>query len=595
MRALFAVTCLIAVGISTTTQVQAQAQDAAAIFLNQRGFSPDARKIALVESDSDTPLDWTLYNSRDESVARGKSVPLGYSDRAERALHRIDFSTYQTEGEAYLLGVDTTVSPDFDIANGLYAEVAHEAGRYFYHNRAGEPVLAKHVGDTHARLAGDIAEIVTCFSGQDMWGTTWRGCDYELDVTGGWYDAGDHGKYIVNAGISTWTLLVAYENFSQHCGDGCLNIPESGNGLSDILDEARDNIEWMLSMQIPDGKKVWIASSEQTEGEPLTLSRIDAGGLVHHKVHDKSWAGVVRPDENNEQRYLYPPSTGATLNLAAVAEACARIWATIDADFAQRCDEAADRAFAAAQRHDDILAYSNFDGGGPYGDSWLLDEFYWVARERKRAGKTDYATPQSRHFEATVNKRRVPKFNATETLGVLSGTDMPGLIDLADNLLAETTTEPFHIPFSSDHYSWGSNGDLANRGMVLGHAYLQTGERKYRDAVVDLADYFLGRNPMGVSYITGFGDRPYVNPHHRHWAHSRRSGAPMPPPGVLSGGPNNSDMSDPVAETMVGTCAAQTCWRDDWEAWTQNEVTINWNAPLFWMMLFLDATESQVD
>jgi endoglucanase len=101
-------------------------------------------------------------------------------------------------------------------------------------------------------------------------------------------------------------------------------------------------------------------------------------------------------------------------------------------------------------------------------------------------------------------------------------------------------------------------------------------------------DYLLGRNPLDQSYVSGYGARPMRNPHHRFWAHQLNPAYPSPPPGVLSGGPNNSSMGDPVASTMRGTCAPQTCWRDMAMAWTQNEVAINWNAPFFWVAAFLD-------
>ena len=85
------------------------------------------------------------------------------------------------------------------------------------------------------------------------------GCDYTLDVSGGWYDAGDYGKYVVNAGLSVWLMLNLWE-LSSHValgglGDGALHIPESGNGRSDLLDEARWELEWMLKMQVPEGEK----------------------------------------------------------------------------------------------------------------------------------------------------------------------------------------------------------------------------------------------------------------------------------------------------------------------------------------------------
>ena len=78
------------------------------------------------------------------------------------------------------------------------------------------------------------------------------------------------------------------------------------------------------------------------------------------------------------------------------------------------------------------------------------------------------------------------------------------------------------------------------------------------------------------------------HPHHRFWAQSLNPALPEPPAGVLSGGPNNMNMSDDVARRLKGHCAPQACWSDDIRAYTMNEVTINWNAPLVWVAAFLD-------
>src|SRR5690606_14567934 len=146
-------------------------------------------------------------------------------------------------------------------------------------------------------------------------------------------------------------------------GDGPLNIPESGNGVPDLLDEARWEIEFLLKMQVP-------------EGEPLA-------GMAHHKIHDHEWSplGIEPPPEANN-RGLHPPSTAATLNLAPVAAQAARIWRTLDPAFSQRCLDAALRAWAAARRNPAIFApESDNKGGGPYSDNRVEDEFFWAAAE----------------------------------------------------------------------------------------------------------------------------------------------------------------------------------------------------------------------
>ena len=101
-------------------------------------------------------------------------------------------------------------------------------------------------------------------------------------------------------------------------------------------------------------------------------------------------------------------------------------------------------------------------------------------------------------------------------------------------------------------------------------------------------NYVLGRNPLDKSYVSGYGERPLQNPHHRFWAHQANATFPSPPPGVLSGGPN-SGLQDPYVQAAgLAGCAPQKCYVDNIEAWSANEEAINWNAPLAWVAAFLD-------
>ena len=93
---------------------------------------------------------------------------------------------------------------------------------------------------------------------------------------------------------------------------------------------------------------------------------------------------------------------------------------------------------------------------------------------------------------------------------------------------------------------------------------------------------------MGQSYITGYGDRPLRHPHHRFWAHQANANFPAPPPGAVSGGPN-SGLEDPYVQAAgLKGCAPQKCFVDNIEAWSTNEITINWNSPLTWVAAWLD-------
>src|SRR5262249_19408246 len=105
----------------------------------------------------------------------------------------------------------------------------------------------------------------------------------------------------------------------------------------------------------------------------------------HHKIHDENWTALATPPDQAEKlvkRYLKPPSTAATLNLAAVAAQCARLYQPFDAAFAARCKTAAERAWTAAQKNPSIYAPKNDSvGGGPYDDTDVSDEMYWAAAE----------------------------------------------------------------------------------------------------------------------------------------------------------------------------------------------------------------------
>ena len=139
-------------------------------------------------------------------------------------------------------------------------------------------------------------------------------------------------------------------------------------------------------------------------------------------------------------------------------------------------------------------------------------------------------------------------------------------------------------------YPWGSNSFVATNAMVLGLAYDFTKKPRYRNGVASAMNYLLGTNPMGQSYVTGYGEKPLENPHHRFWAKQSRADFPSAPPGVLSGGPNSS-LQDPYVQAAglkKKGCAPQKCYLDNIEAWSVNEITINWNSPFAWMTAFLD-------
>ena len=149
-------------------------------------------------------------------------------------------------------------------------------------------------------------------------------------------------------------------------------------------------------------------------------------------------------------------------------------------------------------------------------------------------------------------------------------------------------TQGYRLPMTGATATWGSNSGVLNRSVVMGAAWDFTGDDSFVNVVLEGLNYLLGRNPMDKSYVSGYGARPLLNPHHRFWARSLDAALPGPPRGVVSGGPNSVNFSDPVAAKLKDRCVGLRCYTDDIGAYTMNEVTINWNAPLAWVAAFVE-------
>lgn len=599
----------IPLGLCLALPAAAQTDPIAPIRLNQTGFETHGPKRAMLGNASHGALDWQLLDARGGVHLRGRTTVFGPDPAAGETVHAIDFTGFAKPGKGYRLKVGQMTSRPFDIGPRRRGNLAADALAFFYHQRAGVPIEARFVGAEWARRAGHATEVAACFAGKDLRGNEWPGCLGKIDVHGGWYDAGDHGKYVVNGGITLWTLLNAYEHRPAHFRDRAGRIPEAGNRVPDLLDEARYEMEFLLRMQVPQGTRTRVhvgpvsfgPPSPGTTPPPLTFSEIDASGMAYHKVGDRNWTKLPMPPQDDpEERLVYPPTTGATLNLAATAAQCARIWRTIDKAFSARCLAAAERAWAAAMRNPEVYAAGAFTGSGGYGDRDVSDEFFWAAAELFAAtGKPAFGAylRASPHWTGEVHEAAWARTGPLGMITLVTAKGIPAsdaahawaaLQNAADRFLADRERSSYRVPYTPPVYPWGSTSSLLNRAMIIGLIHNRTGERKYRDAVIDSVDYLLGRNPIDQSYISGYGARPMRNPHHRFWAKSMDPKLPGPPPGVLSGGPNSGFMSDEVGAKMKGKCAPMACYADDIRAFSLNEVAINWNAPLFWVAAWLD-------
>lgn len=563
------------------------------VRVNQVGYQTESPKKGTFATKAKKPLAWSLKDASGKEVARGTTTPAGVDKSSGENVHTFDFSEVTESGQGYTVTVDGQKSEPFTIADDLYSQLRTDSLAYFYHNRSGIDIDADLVGKEYARPAGHVDGAA---SSDQKVPCQPKVCDYTLDVSGGWYDAGDYGKYVVNGGISVAQLMSGYER-TQHAkgadtdslGDGRLVVPEQGNGVPDILDEARWEMDFLLKMQVPEGEKL--------------------AGMAHHKIHDNMWSGLpLRADKSENKRELHAPSTAATLNLAATAAQAARLYEPYDKDFAAKALKAARAAFDAAKANPKMYADpGDTTGGGAYSDYDVKDEFYWAASELfVTTGDKEYRQEVLQSPLHNDSKALFPSggvsWQSVGGLGALDLATVPNKLSAAetkavrktvtqaaDRYAADARKAAYGVPYAPDggRYQWGSNGQVLNNMVVLGTAHDITGDTKYRDAVTSGMDYILGRNPMGLSYVTGYGERYAHNQHHRFWAKQKDAKLPQPAPGAVAGGPNSS-IDDPVAQTKLKGSAPAKSYMDDIESWSTNEITINWNAPLAWVASYLD-------
>jgi endoglucanase len=557
------------------------------VRVNQVGYLPYGPKQATVVTGATEPLAWELRDAAGTIVASGLTVPFGLDVTSDQTVHTVDFSGVTTGGEGYTLTADGETSYPFAISGDIYQRLRTDALALYYTQRSGieidgglAPGYARPAG--HVGVApnqGDLA--VPCFQAS---------CDYLLDVSGGWYDAGDHGKYVVNGGISAWQVMNIWERATlaptgspAALGDGSLSIPERGNGVPDVLDEARWELEFLLSMQVP-------------AGEPLA-------GMAHHKIHDEFWTGLpLLPHLDPQARFRHPPSTAATLNLAAAGAQCARLFGPYDPAFADRCLAAAETAWAAAVTNPDRLALQENEGGGGYPDDVVADEFYWAAAELYlTTGAPEYqdAVLASPMHTGDIFRPEGFDWRWTAPLGRLQlatvPSELPGreavrqsVVAAAEEYLTMLQAHPYGLAYapSSGRFDWGSNNLVLNNLVVLATAFDLTGDRRFRDGALTGIDYLLGRNALNQSYVTGYGTVASENQHSRWYAAQLNPDLPHPPAGTLAGGPN-SFIQDPVAQQRLPGCPPQFCYLDHIDSWSTNELTINWNSTLAWNASFL--------
>jgi endoglucanase len=551
------------------------------IHLNQVGFYTDAPKSAAVTRSTGSNKFFVINTISADTVFKGELGVEKISSNSGTKTRIADFSGVQRDG-VYRLGISGLgQSYQFKIGKHIHAQTAKALLKAFYYQRSNVPLHRQHAGKW-ARAAGHPDTSVMIHSSA---ASAERPAGMVISSPGGWYDAGDYNKYVVNSGITMGTLLSAYEDFVPYYNRLQTNIPESDNAVPDILDEVIYNLRWMLTMQDP------------------------TDGGVYHKCTNAAFDGMVMPGVTKAPRYLVQKGTAATLDFAAVCAQAARVLAPFKKQLARLSDScltAATKAWNWAEKNPHV-EYNQTEinkkflpqiSTGAYGDNNFNDEWMWAAAEL-------LVTTRDRKYFAVIEKGAGDKsilpswanvgMLATYTLlrhnkslpahvQAVVKTKRAGMVAMADALVAGIKRSAFGTAMggAKSDFVWGSSAVAANQAILLLNAYLQTGENKYLDGAISNADYLLGRNATGYCFITGIGSRPPMNPHHRP---SIADTLKEPVPGLLSGGPNPGRQD---------SCAYQffepeTAFVDSDCSYASNEIAINWNAPAVYLFNALEA------
>ncbi len=556
------------------------------IMINQKGYYPYAPKIAAVRDFraenfyiTTTDLSDTLFSGKLEGP---KTI-----DYSPGETWLADFSAFSLYGNYVVAVPGLGYSWPFEIRSQIHNALAKSSLKSYYFQRMSTELPWKYAGPW-SRPAGHPDDSVMVHASA---ASQYRPEGTIIAAPKGWYDAGDYNKYVVNSGITMGTMFSAWEDFPGFYRNLPLNIPETGNGIPDILNELLWNLRWMIRMQDPHD------------------------GGVYHKLTTANFEGRVMPAEAVNQRYVVQKSTAAALNFVAVMAQASRIFGKFPNELpglADSCLMAAEYAWEWAKENPGLYYRQNdmnrmYDpdiNTGAYGDGNVSDEFTWAAAElfittgrEEYFGATDLF-PDERMPIPTWNQVRLLAYyslirHRDKLPAFASGTveEAAGRLErMADDLISGIGNQPYHTVMGKTRrdFMWGSNSQAANQGIALINAYLATGKREYLDGALHNLDYIAGRNATGYSFVTGYGYKTPLYIHHRP---SDADALREPVPGLLAGGPNPGQQdgcdypSDIPNESYV----------DVWCSYASNEVAINWNAPLVYLSGALEALQFKAD
>jgi len=515
------------------------------IHLNSLGFLPQSNKKASVVGESKS---FVVKKVNDQSIVfKGKmSIPVSQKD-VNQTVCIADFSSLSNPGKYYLETVEGTKSTEFEISPTVYNEAFYTSMRGFYLWRCGTAVTGDHKGQHYEHTACHLDDGYEDYQGKP---------DERRDGTKGWHDAGDYGKYVVNAGVTVGMMFMAWDQYQDKLKNFSLNLPETAKSYPDFLKELKWEIDWLFTMQYTDGS-----------------------GKVSHKLTAKNFEPFCKPEEDKQKRFFTDWGSAATADFVAMMAQAARYFEPFDKIYAQKCLLAAELSYKFLKENpaDKRFVQGEFKPGGY--QTTDADDRLWAAIEMwETTGNQIYL----KDFEELATKMTF-KIDEDWDWGDVSNLGMfeyalskkPGrnpeilktirknIVDVANVISLKAGADVYGRPLSGRYY-WGCNGTVARQVMNLNVADKISSSKVFKQASQNAIDHIFGRNYYNRSYVTGLGNNPPMNPH------DRRSGS--------------DNEKEPWPGYIVGGGQSATGWKDDQEDYTTNEIAINWQAALVYAL-----------
>lgn len=546
-------------------------RSAAFIKVNQLGYGILAEKYALISGYADElkAADRTTFRVKRASdnavVYTGKlKLTHDHDPQSGERIFEANFTPLLRPGTYYISVAAPGVADSlpFRIGTGLYQPLVVDAARYFYYQRQGIALDAAHAG-VYTRGVGHPQDATAPFA---------SGANPPRDVSQGWYDAGDYGKYVNAGAVAASTLLWAYHLFPHQFKDSQLNIPESGNGVPDILDEVKWELDFILKMQ------------DQTSGG------------FYHMVQP---TGLAAPD-NDPSRRVIEDSRGSQANVRPTDDAASAAAVLAEASLAfKKFDPAyATALLTAARRGWDYLASNPGGVGpvpGPYGISDDRADRLWAAAALYRAtGEEQF----NRYFLDNYQNFASVWDGSRDNPGGVGNQAQAAFLDYMQSPRPDATAKswfatkfaawrepvltraeqgPWRNSLLDIDYYWGSHGVVLNVMHVLTAGTIVLGDHNLLNALrvaraaQSAINYILGVNPLRLSYVSGVGADSIPTIYSTAWSNQGHPGIPK---GYMPGGPN-------VYNNPMLSCAAPAkCYLANDSNWTTNENAVYWNADL---------------